>query len=94
MWKQFLVYMALYISITLIHDFVLSLEGFEYGSETILNNSNTTNPSLPLASILVVAYGDIATYCTKFVSSLQIVLLLGFFTSTAMNVSTIEIQCR
>ncbi|KAI9557424.1 hypothetical protein GHT06_017252 [Daphnia sinensis] len=59
-WKEFLVYMFLYISITIVHDFAL----------TDVDKHH---------------FEDLAAYCSKFVSSLQLVLLLGFFTSTAMQ---------
>ncbi|EFX89373.1 hypothetical protein DAPPUDRAFT_310410 [Daphnia pulex] len=59
-WKEFLIYIALYIGITLLADFGLT------------DNSRGH-------------FEDIAAYCSSFVSSLQIVLLLGFFTSTAMQ---------
>ncbi|XP_057366303.1 bestrophin-4-like [Daphnia carinata] len=59
-WKEFLVYMSLYIFITIVHDFALT-------------NADKQH------------FEDLAAYCSKFVSSLQLVLLLGFFTSTAMQ---------
>ncbi len=90
--------MIFYVSITAFHDFALAIDKPEDIRENNTTNFNNS-VSAPYIHDMTMSnntvntgsrfFNDLASFCTKFVSSLQMVLLLGFFTSTAMNVSFI-----